>query len=249
MKFKIHYIFVFFLLISCTQTMQDIDDYVEVKTYSSKGFALIYEDYFFESKIVDRKLFNNMNHVLHSFLKTGTLINISNPLNSESLTVKVKKSTKFPSIYSIVITRKMAEDLNLDINNPYVEIFEIKKNVKFIAKKGTIYKEEINVADKAPVTSIDINELTVTKREILNKKKKPSYIIDIAEFYYYESAVALKIKFEKEENMQDIKIKKISKNNFKVYTGPYETFNSMKTIIFSLNKLGFGNFNVININK
>ena len=107
MKFKINYIFVFFLLFSCTQTIQDIDDYVEVKTFSSKGFALIYEDYFFEGKIVDRKLFNNMPHVLHSFLKTGTLINISNPLNSETLTVKVKKSTKFPSIYSIVITKKI----------------------------------------------------------------------------------------------------------------------------------------------
>mgnify|MGYP001407739492 CR=1 FL=1 len=33
-------------------------------------------------------------------------------------------------LYNIVITRKMAEILNLDLNNPYVEVFTIKRNEK-----------------------------------------------------------------------------------------------------------------------
>ena len=40
----------------------------------------------------------------------------------------------------------MADNLNLDINNPYVEVLTIKKNVKFIAKEASIFEEEKNVA-------------------------------------------------------------------------------------------------------
>ena len=34
------------------------------------------------------------------------------------------------------------------------------------------------------------------------KKKKPSYIINIAEFYFLESAEMTKIRFEKEANLE-----------------------------------------------
>ena len=47
----------------------------------------------------------------------------------------------------------------------------------------------------------------------------------------------------------NIKIKEISANKFEVYSGPYDSFDSMKSIFFRLNKLGFDNLNVININK
>ena len=130
--------------------------------YSSKGFALIYEDSTFYRKIVDKKLNNDQDYVLHSFLKNNTLVNISNPLNSKSLTAKVRKTIEYPSIYKVVITKKMAEILDLDINNPYVEVLTTKKNDKFIAKKASIFEEEKNVADKAPVKSININDLSVS---------------------------------------------------------------------------------------
>ena len=101
--------------------------------YFSKGFALIYEDSIFENKIVNKRLNNDQNYVLHSFLRNNTLVNISNPFNSKTITAKVRKSFKYPSIYNIVITKKMAENLDLDINNPYVEVFTVKKNVKFLS--------------------------------------------------------------------------------------------------------------------
>ena len=222
---------------------------VREPTYSSIGFALIYEDSLFESKIVNKKLNNDQNYVLHSFLKINTLVSISNPFNSKSLTVKIKTTSKYPSIYNIVITKKMADNLNLDINNPYVEVIEIKKNDKFIAKEASIFEEEKNVANKVPVTSIDINDLSVSTPKIKVKKKKPSYIINIAEFYFFESAEAIKNRFEKEANLVNITIEKISKNQFKVYSGPYASFNSMKETYLSLNKLGFENLNIINANK
>ena len=253
MKFNLNYIYLFVFLFSCTQDMKIIKKHSKVKvrepTYSSKGFALIYEDSIFERKIVNKKLNNDQNYVLHSFLKNNTLVSISNPFNSKSLTAKVRKTINYPSIYNIVITKKMADNLDLDIDNPYVEVLTIKENDKFIAKKASIFEEEKNVANKAPVTSININDLSVSTPKIEVKKKKPTYIINIAEFYFFESAETVKNRFKKEANLENIKIKKISKNKFKVYFGPYASFVSMKETYLSLNELGFENLDVININK
>ena len=215
MKFNLSYIYIFVFLFSCTQDMEMLKKNSKVReaTYSSKGFALIYEDSIYESKIINKKLNNDQNYVLHSFLKNNTLVSISNPFNSKSLTAKVRKTFKYPSIYNIVITKKMADNLDLDISNPYVEVLTIKKNDMFIAKEALIFEEEKNVANKAPVTLIDINNLSVSIPKIEFKKKKPSYIINIAEFYFFESAEAVKNRFKKEANLENIKIKKIS-NNF-----------------------------------
>jgi hypothetical protein len=218
-------------------------------SYSSKGFALIYDNSVFESKIVDKKLYNSQNYVLHPFLENNTLVSISNPFNSKSLTVKIRKTINYPSIYNIVITKKMADKLELDINNPYVEVLSIRRNDKFIAKKASIFDEEKKVANKAPITLININDMSSSTPEIKVKKKKPYYIIDIAEFYFLESAEGVKNRFEKEANLENIKIKKISKNKYKVYSGPHDSFNSVKETYFSLYELGFDNLNIINTNK
>jgi hypothetical protein len=143
----------------------------------------------------------------------------------------------------------MADKLELDINNPYVEVLSIRENDKFIAKEASIFDEEKKVANKAPVTSINVNDMSTSTVKIKVKKKEPSYIIDIADFYFLESAETVKIRFEKEANLENIKIKKISKNKFKVYSGPHAYFNTVKDIYFSLNKLGFENLNIINTNK
>ena len=208
MKFNLSYIYIFVFLFSCTQDMKIMKKSSKIvePTYSSKGFALIYDNSVFESKIVDKKLNNSQNYVLHPFLKNNTLVNISNPLNSKSLTAKIRETIEYPSIYSVVITKKMAESLDLDINNPYVEVLTIKKNDKFIAKKASIFEEEKNVVNKVPVTSIDISDLSVSNLEIEDIKKKPSYIIDIAVFYFFESAELAKSRFEEDANLKNIKI-------------------------------------------
>ena len=114
MKFNLSYIYIFVFLFSCTQDVKILKKHSKVKvrepTYSSKGFALIYEDSIFERKIVNKKLNNDQNYVLHSFLKNNTLVSISNPFNSKSLTAKVRKTYKYPSIYNIVITKKIADN-------------------------------------------------------------------------------------------------------------------------------------------
>ncbi len=253
MKFNLSYIYIFVFLFSCTQDMKIIKKPSKIEeptpTYFSKGFALIYDNSVYENKIVDKKLNNGQNYVLHSFLKNNILVSISNPFNSKSLTAKIRKTIGYPSIYNIVITKKMADKLELDINNPYVEVLSIRENDKFIAKEASIFDEEKKVAIKAPVTSINVNDMSASTVKIKVNKKKPSYIIDIAEFYFLEFAETVKIRFEEEANLENIKIKKISKNKFKVYSGPHAYFNSVKDTYFSLNKLGFENLNIINTNK
>ena len=254
MKFSLVYIYIFVFLFSCTQDMKIMKKPSKINeptyySYSSKGFALIYDNSVFESKIVDKKLYNSQNYVLHPFLENNTLVSISNPFNSKSLTVKIRKTINYPSIYNIVITKKMADKLELDINNPYVEVLSIRENDKFIAKEASIFDEEKKVANKAPVTSININDMSSSTPETKVKKKEPLYIIDIAEFYFLEFAETAKNRFEKEANLENIKIKKISKNKYKVYSGPHAYFNSVKDTYFSLNKLGFENLNIINTNK
>ena len=94
-------------------------------SYSSQGFALVYEDFLYSDKIVNKRLNNEKYHVLHSSLKAMTLVKIYNPENSKSVTAKVKSISDFPAIYSTVITKRIADDLNLDIENPYIEIVKI----------------------------------------------------------------------------------------------------------------------------
>ena len=108
----------------------------------------------------------------------------------------------------MVISRKIASFLELDFNNPYVEIIEVKKNKTFVAKEGNIFEEEKNVIDKVPVDEIKINDLTLNKPKI-NKKltKKNNFILVISDFYYIESANNLKNELVKKTKLNNISIK------------------------------------------
>ena len=59
----------------------------------------------------------------------------------------------------------------------------------------------------------------------------------------------MKNRFKKEANLINIKIKKISHNKFKVYSGPYDSFNSMKETYLKLNELGFDELDIIDKKK
>ncbi len=58
MKFNLSYIYIFVFLLSCTQDMKIMKKPSEIEepTYSSKGFALIYDNSVYENNIVDKKL-------------------------------------------------------------------------------------------------------------------------------------------------------------------------------------------------
>ena len=150
----------FFLLISCadykTTNQKNSKD---KKFYNSSGFALIYDEILFDEGIISKKIINKSKFVMHYFLKKNTPLKIVNPQNSLFIETKVYKKSNYPKLFNILISKDIAETLELDPNNPYVEVFEVKKNKKFIAKEGNTHEEEKNVADKAPVDEISMNDL------------------------------------------------------------------------------------------
>ena len=186
--------------------------------------------------------------ILHSFLKPKTFVKIYNPINSKTVIAKVKYKTNYPVIYNSVITKRIAEELELNYEEPYVEIIEIKKNDTFIAKKAKTFDEEKNVANKAPVTDIDINVISSEPEKTKVQIKKNKYIINIGEYYYLDSAKIVKNRIINEANLSNIKIKKLSENKFRVYAGTYSLFDAMKDTYFAISKLGFEQLDVILIN-
>ena len=65
-------------------------------------------------------------------------------------TVKSNR-VKFSSFYNSVLSSRIAETLELDLSEPYVEILLIPKNSTFVAKKAKTFEEEKKVAEKAPM--------------------------------------------------------------------------------------------------
>jgi hypothetical protein len=243
---KLNRIFFIFLLLTSCAELNVNKNIANKKYYSSAGFALTYTDKLFQEKVVNVKLNNNDVVVLHDFLKINTPVKIINPKNSKFIDTKIYKQAIFPNIFNVVISEKVSSILDLDENNPYIEIFEIKKNKTFIAKKSNIFDVEKNVAEKAPINEIAIDNLTEIETESLIKLKKENFIIVISDFYYLESAENLKNDLEKKIKTKDISIKKINDNKYRLFVGPFENFNALKNTYISLNNLGFDTLNVYN---
>ena len=239
------FFFIFLLLTSCAELNVN-KNIANKKYYSSAGFALIYTDKLFQEKVVNVKLNNNDVVVMHNFLKANTPVKIINPKNSKFIDTKIYKQAIFPNIFHAVISEEVSSILDLDENNPYIEIFEIKKNKTFIAKKSNIFDVERNVAEKAPINEISIDNLTEIETESLKKLEKENFIIVISDFYYLESAENLKNDLAKKIRTKDISIKKINDNKYRLFVGPFENFNALKNTYISLNNLGFDTLNVYN---
>ena len=232
------------LFYSCAQ-YKNTKTLPERQFYSSFGFALIYEDGFYEQKIVNKKINNENLEVIHSFLKRNTPIRIVNPENLISVKTKVYRTAEYPKIFNVVVSKKIASILKLNINNPYVEIIEIKKNKTFIAKKSNTFEEEKNVAEKAPVGEIEMDVLSVKQSKIKKKRiKNNNFILVINDFYYLDSAENLMKDLIKKSNLNNLFVKKISDNKYRLLAGPFKNFNALKTTYISLNNLGFEDLNI-----
>ncbi len=213
--------------------------------FSSSGFALIYEDNLYTQKILNKKINNEDAKVMHNLLKTNTTIRIINPANSKIIETKIYKKANYPKIFTIVVSEKIASILELDLDNPFVEVIEVKKNKTFVAKKTNTYEEEKKVAEKVPVDEIKMHNLTNNKSEDKKKVfKDNNFIILINDFYYEDSAINLKNELFKKTGFSNILVRKISNNKYRLLAGPFKNFNTLKTTYISLNNLGFEDLNI-----
>ena len=213
--------------------------------YSSSGFALIYEDNLYIQKVVNKKINNEDIKVMHSLLKINTPIKIINPANSKVIETKIYKKANYPKIFTIVVSERIASILELDLDNPFVEVIEVKKNKTFVAKKTNTHEEEKNVAEKAPVDEIKMDNLTDNEDEVKKKVfQDNNFIIVINDFYYEDSAFKLKNELFKKNKFNNILVRKIANNKYRLLAGPFKNFNALKTTYISLNDLGFENLNI-----
>ena len=123
---------------------------------------------------------------------------------------------------------------------------EIKKNKSFIAEKAKIYNEEKKISSKAPVTLVEIANISKNKN-IKKKNQVDEIFIHIATFYSIETANFLKkriIKDVKSLEKSKLKIKKINNKETQVILGPYKTVNLLKNDYIKLKNFGFEDLDI-----
>ena len=226
------------MFLSCSPQLTTFN---QKEPYMAKGFVYVYNDYDFNQKIIKGRMNGDLMQISHQNLKTGALIKITNPKNKESIVLKNIKRIRYPDFYKLLITRSVAEKLDLDIELPILEIVEIKKNKSFVAEKAKIYSEEKHIPSKAPVASVQISNISKNKNKKL-KKNAENIFIHIATFYSKNTADFLKDRIIKEVRTLDpkkLKVEKINSKKTQVILGPYTSVNLLKNDYIKLKNYGF----------
>jgi len=254
MNFKtIFIIIIISLLLSCADQTNKINNTKKFSKYSNKGFTLIYDDKLFKKKIINKKLNNRSLVIFNNLLEIETPVRVTNLLNGKYLIAKVGKNADYPFFYNSVISKRIAEDLDINSNEPYVEVKTLNQQNSFVIGKAKTFDEEKKVANKVPVESIEIKNISINSNKTIKSKTKSKlntnfiYIIRIADFYFEDSANTLKKRLENDHNISDLKIKKMSKNSFRVYKGPFYNLDSIKRDYSDIIKLNFENIEIIKL--
>ncbi len=247
MKFKNIIIFIILVFLSgCEINSSDRSSNINFKTekrYKNIGFSLIYNDDLNLKKLDNRSL-----QIFHKNLKNKSLVKITNPLNNKSLIAEVKSNrVNFSNFYNSVISNRIAESLELDHNEPYIEIILISKNSTFVAKKAKTFEEEKKVAEKAPIDGIKISNLDNNSIKKIKKSQSSefSYSIKVADFYYKKTANLMIDRIKSETSINKIMLIELSKTNYRVLLGPFNDINSLKESFEKIDTLYFENLEIL----
>ena len=217
--------------------------------YSNKGFALIYSEDTDNS--LEYKLDNASINILSPNLPNGTPVRITNMINGKSLITVVQNKAVLPIFYNSVITNRIVNELSINPNEPYIFIETINSNNLYVANDVKTFDEEKEVANKAPVDDIMIQNISLeTETKESNTKNFVTdfnYIIKFGDFYFEDSAIMLKNRLFEEYNIKNILIKKLSQNNFRVYKGPYKDFEKLKKGFHNIKNIDFDSIEIIKL--
>ena len=214
--------------------------------FINKGFALIYNENLLKEKIISRKIDERSLIIFQKNLKKNTKVKITNIKNNKSIIATVGNNANYPSFNNSVLSIRIADEINLDKKEPYVEILEILENSVFVAKKAKTFEEEKKVATNVPVNNISISDLNSTQiKSSAKTTNKFSYKIKIADFYFRDTALLLIDRINNETNVKDVKIEKIMENKYRVYLGPFYNINTLQKSFNDINILEFENIEII----
>ncbi len=239
-------IFFSFFLFSCENSIVNkskTKNFKLEKKYKNSGFALIYDSNLKDIKELETRSLN----IYHKSLKKKSIVKITNPENGKYLIAEVKSNkVKFSQFYNSVLSLRIAEELELNFEEPFIEIILVSKNSTFIAKKAKMFDEERSVAEKAPVDGIQINDLNIVKKEkkILTNKSF-SYSIKIADFYYKDTALIMKNRIQKETSINNLSVIRLSETKYRVLIGPFNDIKSLKDSFEKMKSFNFENLEIL----
>ena len=232
---------ILFFLTSCTVQSTQYSENI----FSNRGFVLLYDESLIEKKLLRKPLDDRSLEIVHNTLSKGTKVRIINLLNNKSTNAIVKTKNKSLVFYNSIFSKRIFDELDISLKEPYVEISKIRENKTFIAKKSKTFDEEKKVANKAPVKSISINEIGTPKSKELDDRRSFNYSIKITEFYFLKNAQELKKRIENETKLKNINIISINDTKHQVLLGPYSNINTLQSAYNSINNLNFENIELI----
>ncbi len=246
MYYKFISLLFFTLLLSCQQINSNKKDkiYFDIQNkFKNSGFALVYSENLSEIKSLETRSLD----IYHKSLKKKTNVKILNPKNGKFVIANVKSNKiRFSNFYNSVISPRIAEDLSLNLDEPFIEIISISKGSTFIAKKAKTFDEEKSVAEKAPIDGVKISNLNLKPIKIKkNKKELFSYSIKVADFYYKDSAKLMLSRIQNETSIKNLQIIRLSKTKYRLLIGPFDDIKSLKNSFEMMNILNFENLEII----
>lgn len=247
MNFKIIVIFLILLTSCVNNTKKQRSEILSInnKFYNS-GFTLIYDENLYFAKIINKRIDDRDLIIFQKNLKKGTSVKLFNPINNKSLIAQVGRNSIYPSFNNSVVSKRIASELELSLEEPYIIIEEIIHNSAFIAKKTKMFEEEKKVANKAPVDKITVNDLNQSSKKKTNtNSQKFNYFIKIADFYFVDSAKIMRNRIINESTIKSVYIRELSKNKFRVILGPYLDLKSLQKEYNKLEKFNFENIEII----
>ena len=246
---KLLTIFIILLLTACQQFDKDKKtiNYSNNQKYSNTGFTLVYDEQLKKENKISKKIDNKDLVIFHKKIKKNSFVKITNPVNNKSIIAEViSNNVQFSDFYNSVITKRIANELSIDLNEPFVDLILISENSTYIAKKAKTFDEEKNVAEKAPVDGITIDNLGADlNKKNQEKKQKFLYSIKIADFYYKDSAENMILRIKKETNLKNPSIKKLSQTKYRVLLGPFNDIKKLESSFDEIKLLEFENLEIL----
>ena len=250
MSYKSLLIVLFIFLLGCEQNNLNknaVNQEIMTK-YKNSGFALVYNPILKKEKKISKKIDNRSLLIFHKSLKKNSFVKITNPVNQKTVIAEViSNNVKFSDFYNSVITSRIAEELSLNLNEPYINLVLISQNSTFVAKKAKTFNEEKKVAEKAPVDGIKIDNLGEINQPKNETKKEEifSYSIKIADFYYKDSAKNMSDRIINETNIRNPLIKTISNTKYRVLLGPFNDIKKLEDSFNEIKSLDFENIEIL----
>ena len=250
MNYKSILIVFFIFLLGCEQNnlKKDVVNREIMSKYKNSGFTLVYDPVLKKEKKISKKIDNKSLFIFHKNLKKNSFVKITNPINQKTVIAEViSNKVRFSDFYNSVITSRIADELSLNLNEPYIDLVLISQNSTFIAKKAKTFNEEKKVAEKAPVDGIQIDNLGDVNQSKNEAKKDNifSYSIKIADFYYKDSAKNMSDRIIDETNITNPVIKTISNTKYRVLLGPFNDIKKLEDSFNEIKSLDFENIEIL----